>query len=183
MKITLLQKDIARVDADGLVLPVDGQVCAIGGTAAAKALKTSSTHEVESVEEQGELYVAVEEEIARIKPLRHGYAKVIEGNETWGHLVVAAAFYHHVNDTVFSPQQASALLTSAVRNTAEESVKNGLQSIAMTLMGNTYRLSARESIMAIMKGLASTQAEFIEVKWCILRDEYFRYAKQLLDSL
>ena len=45
MKITLLQEDNNNVNADGLVLPVDGQICAIGGTAACKALKASFSKE------------------------------------------------------------------------------------------------------------------------------------------
>ncbi|MEI6260713.1 MAG: hypothetical protein WCR46_12505 [Deltaproteobacteria bacterium] len=45
MKITLLQEDINNVNADGLVLPVDVQICAIGGIAACNAHKASFSKE------------------------------------------------------------------------------------------------------------------------------------------
>ncbi len=61
--------------------------------------------------------------------------------------------------------------------------KQGLQSIAMTLMGTTYRVSAKESIFALTKGLAAVRGEDIEIKWCFLRDEDFQYATKICDSL
>lgn len=39
MKIFLRNERIEDLKADGLLLPVDGNTCVIGGTAAAKALK------------------------------------------------------------------------------------------------------------------------------------------------
>ena len=45
MKINLLQEDINNVNADGLVLPVDSQICTIGGTAACNTLKASFSKE------------------------------------------------------------------------------------------------------------------------------------------
>ena len=179
MKITLLQEDINNVIADGLVLPVDGQICAIGGTAASNALKASYAREAESSEEQIELYAYIETDISRLKPLDHGHSRIIPGNETWKFLVVIAAFYHNVNDQIFSSQQAGDLLTRAIQSGVRESAKRSLQSIAMTLMGTSYRVTAKESILALTHGLSAASRERIEVKWCIPSDDDFQYAKML----
>jgi hypothetical protein len=183
MKITLLQEDINGVSADGLVLPVDGQICVIGGTAAARALKASFAAEAEDEEEQFELYGYAEEDVLRLRPLAHGQCRIIEGNDRWPHLVVVAAFYHNVDGVVFSAGQACTLLTNAVHSVVRASAGRGIDTIAMTLMGTTYRVSARESIAAMSEGLAASRRENIEVKWCILRDQDYRYAAKRIDSI
>jgi O-acetyl-ADP-ribose deacetylase (regulator of RNase III) len=183
MKITLFQEEIGNIQADGLILPVDGQICAIGGTAAAKTLKSSFYKETEDLEEQVELYTYLEEDVFRLKPLRHGSAAVIDGNDTWAYLVVIAAFYHNVDDVVFSSNQACELLSRAIQNGVREAVRHNLQSIAMTLMGTTYRVTPQQSILALTKGMAVVRRENIEIKWCILRDEDFHYAKNHVKSM
>jgi hypothetical protein len=183
LKITLLQENISHVVADGLVLPVDGQICAIGGTAAANALKASFVKETDSIDEQMELYSYIEADIARLRPIQHGHSVIMEGNETWRRLVIVAAFYHNVNDTIFSPQQSADLISLAIQNGVKESVKQHIKTITMTLMGTSYRVSSRESILAISKGLSAVKGEEIEVKWCILEEGDFRYAKKMNDFL
>ena len=183
VKITLLQEDINNVSADGLVLPVDGQICVIGGTAAARAFKASFAEEAEDAEEQQELYLYAEEDVQRLQPLPHGKCRIIQGNDRWPNLVVAAAFYHNVNDVVFTSGQACSLLTNAIRNAVCASAAHGIDSIALTLMGTTYRVSARESIAAMIAGLAAARRERIEVKRCILRDEDYRYTEKMIESL
>jgi O-acetyl-ADP-ribose deacetylase (regulator of RNase III) len=183
MKITLLQEDVGKISADGLVLPVDGQICAIGGTATAKVLKESFAREAEDAEEQIELYTYAEDDVFRLKPLQHGSSAVIPGNEVWLHLVVIAAFYHNVDDVVFSQQQACDLLTRAIQSGVRVASRHNMQSVAMTLMGTTYRVTPEQSILALTKGLAAVREEAIEIKWCILGDKDFEYAKRMIFGL
>lgn len=184
MKITLLQEDINNVSAVGLVLPVDGLIgCDIGGTVAFNALKASYSKEAESLEEQMELLSYIEGGIKKIRPLTDGHSRVFIGNETWKSLVVIAGYYHNARDRIYTPQESADLLTQAIQSGVRESVKHNLQSIAMTLMGTTYRVTAGESIFALAKGLAAVKNERIEVKWCILGDEDFQSANRLCNCI
>ena len=184
MKITLLQEEISNVNAEGLVRPVDGIGCDIGGgTKAYTALKASYSKESDSLEEQIELLGYIEKDIRLSKPIAHGHSRVFAGNETWKSLVVIAGFYHNLDDRIYTSQENADLLTQAIQSGVRESVKHNLQSIAMTLMGTSGRVTAKESIFALINGLAAVSRERIEVKWCIPHDEDFQYAKTLSSYL
>ena len=146
MQIHLCSEKISNLKADGLVLPVDGNICVIGGTAAAKALKESFADETESREEQMEMYEYSEEDVKSLRPLQHGKAKVILGNDTWKHLVVIAVQPHHANDQIFSQEQFCQILRSGMANGIAESIKMGLKSIALTLISDSYDFQQYVSI-------------------------------------
>ena len=178
MKLNLLQQDIKEVSADGLILPCDGNICVIGGTAAAKALKASFANEAEDNEEQIEFYVGIEDDVKRLRPLPHGTARIIDGNETWPWLVVIAVLPHHVNDVIFTPAQFSTILKTGIANGINGSLNRELKSVALTLIGTTYRITADQSIKAIAEGLSAARRGNIEVNWCILDNRHFELAKR-----
>ena len=183
MQIHLCSEKISNLKADGLVLPVDGNICVIGGTAAAKALKESFADETESREEQMEMYEYSEEDVKSLRPLQHGKAKVILGNDTWKHLVVVAVQPHHVDDQIISEKQFCQILRSGVGNGITESVRNGLKSIALTLISDSYRISSNMSVSSIAEALNVCRQEDIDVYWSIIDQQNMELAEKICGYL
>ena len=183
MNIHLCSEKISNLKADGLVLPVDGNICVIGGTAGAKALKESFADETESREEQMEMYEYSEDDVKALRPLPHGKAKVILGNDTWKYLVVIAVQPHHVNDQIFSEEQFCQILRSGLVNGINESIKKGLNSIALTLISNSYRISSSMSVTSIAEGLSLCRAKKIDVYWSIIDKNNMELAKKVCGYL
>ena len=67
MKVQLFHGDIGKVSAEGLVCPVDGNICILGGPAAATALKKSF-----DPEERDELFGYLEKDVKHLCPIPHG---------------------------------------------------------------------------------------------------------------
>ena len=183
MKVCLCSEKVSNLKADGLVLPVDGNICVIGGTAGAKALKESFADETESSEEQMEMYEYSEDDVKALRSLPHGKAKVILGNDTWKYLVVIAVQPHHVNDQIFSEEQFCQILRSGVANGISESVRNGLKSIALTLISNSYRISSNMSVSSIAEALSLCRKEDIDVYWSIIDQQNMELAKTMCGYL
>jgi hypothetical protein len=100
MRVFVRMTTVADVEAEALVLPVDGRICVIGGTAAASALKSSFEPE-DRVEE----FRAVEDAARALRSRPGGFppgtAALIDGASRWSYLVVVAALLHQMNDTAF----------------------------------------------------------------------------------
>ena len=183
MQINLCKEKIGNLKADALVLPVDGDICVIGGTAAAKALKESFVEETESSEEQMEMYEYSEDDVKSLCPLQHGEAKVLLGNDTWKYLVVIAVQPHHVNDQIVSKEQYCQILRSGVVNGITDSVRNGIKSIALTLISNSYRISSNMSVSSIAEALNLCRQEDIDVYWSIINQQNMELAKKMCGYL
>ena len=183
MKIHLCSEKVSNLKADGLVLPVDGNICVIGGTAAAKALKESFAFETESREEQMEMYEYSEDDVKALHPLLHGKAKVILGNDTWQYLVVIAVQPHHVDDQIFSKEQFCQILQTGVVNAINESIRNGLKSMALTLISNSYRISSNMSVSSIAEALNLCRQEEVDVYWSIIDEKNMELAEKMCGYL
>ncbi len=183
MIIKFLLDDIKNTHAEGLILPVDGDICVIGGTAAAKALKASFAGETEDDEELIEMYEYSEEDVAALRPLPHGKAKIILGNDYWQKLVVIAVQPHHVNDVIWSEEQFAGILKSGIINGILECIKDGIKSIALTLISTTYRLSANMAINGMTEAFATCMNEDIEVTWCFIDEEAMKQVNSRCTAL
>ena len=177
MKIRLTFDDIANVNADGLVIQVDGSQCDLGGPAASKALKYS----IDS-EDRMEIFGYLENDVKKLRPLKHGGAKIIHGEGAWEYLVIIAAVPHHVNDVIITQSQFASILEKSIFNCVIESHKMRLKSIAMTTIGTGYRLSPELSISSIVKGLYTNRRLDIEVVWCFIDEKQFTLAKKCCEG-
>ena len=130
MKVQLFHGDIGRVKAEGLVCPVDGNICILGGPAAATALRKSFDSD-----EQDELFGYLEKDVKHLCPISHGEARIIDGEGDWEYLVIIAALPHHINDTIITENSFAAVLEKAIVNGIRASIKKEIKSIAMTVIG------------------------------------------------
>ncbi len=135
MRLIIQNDDIRNAQTDGLVVPVDGQICILGGTVAAKALKASLPED-----DRDDLWDYLERDVKKLCPMAHGGARVIPGDGKWEWLVVVAAVPHHSNDVIFSKEQFASILKKSVLNGIKASLANDLKSIAMTVIADSYRL-------------------------------------------
>ncbi len=177
MKIRLFHGDIDKVKVEGLVCPVDGNICILGGPAAATALKKSF-----DPEEWEELFGYLESDVKRLFPVPHGEARIIDGDGNWEYLVIIAALPHHVNDTVLTENYFASILEEAIVNGIRASVRHGIQSIAMTVIGSSYRLPVASCILSSVDGIKQCHRENIEIIWCFLDGEQLKLAEKLLSQ-
>ncbi|WP_321402580.1 hypothetical protein [Maridesulfovibrio sp.] len=168
MKITIHKNDISKVRSDALIGPVDGNICAFGGCAAATALR--KTIPCETPQERMGLF----EEILCHKPIPFGDAKFIEVDEydlPWNRLLIISALPHHVNGEIFSPDKCESILAKAIQNGVGLALREGINSIATTLIGDSYRMPPELSVRAMLSGFKTHQDKSIDINWCFL-DEY-----------
>jgi hypothetical protein len=85
---------VEHVAAEGLLLPVDGDVCRLGGAAA------SAMRQALPAEERAEELQYVEDELARLRPLAHPQARAIDGVARWRTIVVSAAYRMSVEQAI-----------------------------------------------------------------------------------
>jgi hypothetical protein len=100
--VEILAARVEHVDADALLLPVDGTICRLGG-ATAGALRAALTPE-----ERAEELEYLEDELARLRPLPHPQARAIDGVARWKTIIVSAAYPHNVDGIVYSQMTARA---------------------------------------------------------------------------
>ncbi len=177
MQVRLIHGDIGKVKAEGLVCPVDGHICILGGPAAATVLKKSF-----DPEERNELFGYLEDDIKRLCPIPHGEARIIEGDGDWEWLVIIAALPHHVNDTILTENDFASILEKAIVNGIRVSIKKEIKSIAMTVIGSSYRLPVASCILSAVDGIKQCHRENIEIIWCFLEGEQLKLAEKLLSQ-
>lgn len=73
LALEIVDDRIELVEADAILLPVDGQVCRLGG-AVANALRLALPPE-----ERADEMEYVEDELSRMRPLPHPQARAIDG--------------------------------------------------------------------------------------------------------
>jgi len=177
MRVIIRHEDIRNARTHGLLVPVDGQICILGGTVAAKALKASLPKE-----DRQELWDYLERDVKKLCPMEHGEARVIPGDGNWEWLVVVAAVPHHSNDAIFSKAQFSSILKRSTVNGIKASLAHDLESITMTVIADSYRLPTEIAIRSMMEGLYECRKEDISVEWCILDREKFDLAIEVFQQ-
>lgn len=151
---------VELIDADALLVPVDGDLCRLGG-ASAGALRAALPPEDRAAEME-----YLEEELARLGPLAHPSAAVIDGVARWGKLVVSAAYPHNVGGIVYSPQDCARMIRSALPVAIAVANAQGIASIAATLIGTAYRMPVDLAVRAFADGLAAAR-EPVVVRWSL----------------
>lgn len=163
VQLELRSERVELVEADALLLPVDGQLCRLGG-ATASALRAALPPDERADEMQ-----YVEDELARLRPLAHPTAAVIDGIARWSKLVVSAAYPHNVDGVSYSPQACAQMIRSAIPAAAMVAVEQSIRSIAATLIGTAYRLPVDLAVRAFIDGLAVAKGP-LTVRWSIPDD-------------
>jgi hypothetical protein len=161
LQVDLVEQRLELVHADALLLPVDGQICRLGG-AAAGALRKALPPD-ERVDEMDYL----EAELARLKPLVHPNARAIDGVAIWRMIVVAAAYPHNVDGAVYSAEDCARMIRVALPHALAVAVDHGLSSIAATPIGTAYRMSMDQAIRAFVDGLGSAAKLPIRIHWSL----------------
>ena len=108
----------------------------------------------------------VEDELRRLRPLPHPQARAIDGVAKWQTLLISAAYPHNVDGMTFSGDDCARMLRAALPRAFATAAEHGAHSIAATLIGTAYRMSADHAIRAFVDGLASTTAA-IAVRWSL----------------
>ncbi|MBW6510415.1 MAG: hypothetical protein K0A94_12845 [Desulfuromonadales bacterium] len=175
MIVQLFQGDIGLVGAEGLVCPVDGVICTLGGSAAATALKHSF-----DPEERDELFSYLEQDVKGLRPILHGESRIIPGEGRWDWLVIVAALPHHANDVIISEEHFASVLEKAVANGIRMSCRQEIGSLAMTVMGSSYRVPAQIAIQRAVNAISDCRHEDIRVNWCFLDKILLASAQKLL---
>lgn len=159
--VQIVAARLQDVAADGLLLPVDGDVCRLGGAAA------SAMRQALPAQERADEMQYVEDELARLRPLAHPQARAIEGVARWRAIIVSAAYPHNVGGVVYGPDDCAHRVRAAVPHAIALAVELGLASLAGALIGTTYRMSVEQAIRAFADGLVSAARLPIRFCWAI----------------
>jgi len=159
LRLTLAHADAQALDAQALLVPVDGAICRLGGAAAA-ALRAAL-----APEERDDELEYVTDQLERMPPLVDGDACVIDGVARWSHLVVSAAYPHDVNDRHFTPDDCATRLRVALPRAFEVAAAAGIASLAMTVIGTAYRLPGDLAVRAQVDALAAAARVDLHVRW------------------
>jgi hypothetical protein len=160
IELEILPERVELIDADALLLPVDGALCRLGG-ATAGALRAALP-----ADERTDEMAYVEEELARLRPLRHPEARVIEGVARWGKLVVSAAYPHNVDGAVFGPADCARMVRAALPAACAAAASTGVQVLAATVIGTQYRMPADLAVRAFLDGLLAATSS-LTVRWSL----------------
>jgi hypothetical protein len=165
VKLEIHEARVELIEADALLLPVDGQLCRLGG-ASAGALRVALP-----AEERAEELEYVEEELSRLKPLVHPAASVIDGVARWSKLVVSAAYPHNADGVIYSPQDCARMIRQALPVAIALAEAGSIGSLAATLIGTQYRMPVDLAVRAFVDGVAAARASTV-VRWSIPDPEH-----------
>jgi O-acetyl-ADP-ribose deacetylase (regulator of RNase III) len=161
MMIEIVGDPVELVDADAILLPVDGQICRLGGAIAGAIRRALQP------QERADEMDYLEDELGRLRPLPHPQARVIEGVARWNKIVVSAAYPHNVDGAVFSPDDCARMVRSAIPAAITLAEELHIASIAATLIGTAYRMSAVLAVRAFVDGLAATSKRGVLLRWSL----------------
>lgn len=161
LEVEIVEDRVELVDAEAILLPVDGQICRLGG-AAASGLRLALP-----AEDRADELDYVEAELARMRPLPHPQARAIDGVARWRTIIVSAAYPHNVDGAVFSPEDCARMVRSAIPVAIALAEDLQLASIAATLIGTAYRMSADLAVRAFVDGLAAAAKRSVLVRWSL----------------
>jgi hypothetical protein len=165
VKLEIHDARVEGIAADGLLLPVDGLLCRLGG-ATASALRAAL-----QPDDRADEMEYVEEELARLRPLHHPAAAVVDGVARWSKLVVSAAYPHDVNNVVHAPQDCARMIRQALPVAIALAHEHEIPALAATLIGTAYRMPVDLAARAFVDGLAAARAAVI-VRWSIPEPAY-----------
>jgi O-acetyl-ADP-ribose deacetylase (regulator of RNase III) len=161
LQLQLVAIPVERVDADVLLLPVDGQLCRLGG-AAARALRFAL-----SPDERADELEYVEDQLAQLRPVLHPQARLIDGVARWSKLLVSAAYPHNVDGVIHTPDNCARMIRNAIPAALALAEAHQLASVAATLIGTAYRMSAELAVRAFVDGLRTAAAHHVTVRWSL----------------
>jgi hypothetical protein len=161
LQLELVAATVELVDAAALLLPVDGQLCRLGG-AAASALRLALP-----ADERADELDYVEDELARLRPLPHPQARLIDGVARWSKLLVSAAYPHNVDGVIHTPDDCARMIRSALPAALAYAEAHELPSVAATLIGTAYRMSAELAVRAFVDGLRAAAAHHVIMRWSL----------------
>jgi len=172
VNLEICAERLEQIEADALLVPVDGQLCRLGGAAAA-ALRAAL-----APDERAEELEYVEDQLARMRPLAHPRARVIDGVARWTKLVVSAAYPHSVDDAIVTPDQCATMVRRALPEALALAEAEHLGSIAAALIGTAYRMPPELAIRAFFDGIATARRQLI-IKWSLPDPTHRALAEQL----
>jgi chloramphenicol 3-O-phosphotransferase len=140
LQLDLMAATVELVDAAALLLPVDGQLCRLGG-AAASALRLALPADQRADE--------------------------LEGVARWSKLLVSAAYPHNVDGVIHTPDDCARMIRSAIPAALALAEAHELASVAATLIGTAYRMSAELAVRAFVDGLRAAAAHQVIVRWSL----------------
>lgn len=158
--IEIVEQRVELIEADALLVPVDGQLCRLGG-AAAGALRAAL-----SPDERDDELEYVEHELSQLRPLPHPQARAIDGVARWKRLVVSAAYPHDVDGAVFAPDDCARMIRAAIPQAIAAVEDAGLGFLAATLIGTAYRMPADLAVRAFVDGLAAA-GHRVTLRWSL----------------
>ena len=156
-----MEQRVELVEAEALLLPVDGKLCRLGG-AVASALRAALP-----ADERDDELDYLEYELAAMRPLAHPQARVIDGVARWFKLVVSAAYPHDVDGVTFSPDDCAKMIRAAIPQALAAAEEAGIHSLAATLIGTAYRMPADLAVRAFADGLAAAAKRRVNVRWSL----------------
>jgi hypothetical protein len=158
--VEIVADRLEHVDADALVIPIDGQLCRLGG-AAASALRASL-----AAHERADELDYVEDQLARMRPLPHPQARAIDGVARWKHLIVVAAYPHDVDGATWSPDACARMVRAALPAAISQADALALSTLAVALIGTQYRMPLDIAVRAFVDGLAVANGR-VRVRWSL----------------
>jgi len=161
LALEIVDDRIELVEADAILLPVDGQVCRLGG-AVANALRLALPPE-----ERADEMEYVEDELSRMRPLPHPQARAIDGVARWRKILVVAAYPHDVDGAVFSPDDCAHMIRSAIPSAIALADELEIGVVAATLIGTAYRMPADLAVRAFVDGLAVAAKRPVSIRWSL----------------
>lgn len=161
LQLELVELTVERIEADALLLAVDGQLCRLGG-AAAGALRLAL-----APEERADELEYVEDQLARLRPVPHPQARLIDGVARWRKLLVSAAYPHNVDGVIHTPDDCARMIRNAIPAALALAEAHQLASVAATWIGTAYRMSAELAVRAFADGLRTAAAHHVIVRWSL----------------
>lgn len=158
--IEIVEHRVELVEADAILLPVDGKLCKLGG-AVASALRAALPPD-----ERADELEYVEHELATLRPLPHPQARAIDGIARWKHVIVSAAYPHDVDGQTFAPDDCARMLRAALPQALATVEAAGGTTLAATLIGTAYRMPADLAVRAFADGVAAA-SRAVTVRWSL----------------
>jgi hypothetical protein len=151
----------------------------------------------------------VEEELARLRPIPHPQACVIDGVGPWEKLLVSATYPHNVGGVIYAPEYCARMLGSAIPAAIGVAYADGIGSVAATLIGTAYRMSpdlavlrrlpemtryeelnimgqfsrALKRVRAFVDGLRAAAHRAVVVRWSLPDPAHYQLASSAAERL
>lgn len=170
LQLELIPTSVELVDATALLVPVDGQLCRLGG-AISGALRRALP-----AEERADELAYVEDELARLRPIPHPQARLVDGVARWEKLLVSAAYPHSVDGVIYAPEDCARMIRSALPAAIGAAYAEGVGSLAATLIGTAYRMPPDLAVRAFVDGIRAAAGHALVIRWSLPDPAHYRLA-------